>query len=150
MMPRLALPLLLGALLLGTVCPVLAQGGPAGPPLDSFVERIARLWAEADVGSLVDLVSENQPLLLDAGTGTQSANDRHAAAALRALFAENETIEVRTVRVTMASTSPLRGFGEIAWTFRARGAPGDQSRSVYVAALQEDGTWRITELRLMP
>ncbi|MQA91157.1 MAG: hypothetical protein GEU90_13130 [Gemmatimonas sp.] len=139
--------LLVGVLLVAPDGPALAQDRI--PALENFVEQVAGLWAEADVGALVALISEDDPIVLDAGNGTQSANSRHAAAALRALFAEHETIDARTLAVSMASTTPLRGFGEIAWTFRARGAPGEQSRSVYVAALQEDGSWRITELRLL-
>jgi hypothetical protein len=139
-----------GILSVAFVLPAAAQDSPGEIPLDTFVDRVAGLWAGADVEALVGLISESEPLLLDAGSGTQSANSRHAAAALRALFAENETVAVRTVRVTMASASPIRGFGELTWTFRTRGTPIDQSRSLYVAALREDGSWHITELRLMP
>ena len=35
-----------------------------------------------------------------------------------------------------------RGFGELVWTFRVRGAPGEQTRSVYVATRREGGDWR--------
>jgi len=130
--------------------PAAAQDGRVGVPLGAFIEEVAGIWERADVASLVALVADEESLLLDAGSGTQSANSRHAAAALRALFSEYETLAAEAVRVTVASEDPPSGFGEIVWTFRARGAPGERSRPIYVAALQRDGSWRITELRLMP
>ncbi|MEX2572216.1 MAG: hypothetical protein WD737_13035 [Gemmatimonadota bacterium] len=130
--------------------PLYAQTTRPGVPLEDFVQEVARLWGDGDVGSLVGLLPAEDPLLLDAGSGIESANPRHAAAALRALFAAHETMGATAVRVTVSSTSPARGFGELAWIYRARGAPGEQSRSVYVAVLQEQGGWRITELRVMP
>jgi hypothetical protein len=145
----LSLCVLCVGLLEGAV-PAAAQDTGAGVPLGAFIEEVAQIWERADVASLVALVSDDEPLLLDAGSGTQSANSRHAAAALRALFAEYETMGARAVRVTIASEDPPSGFGEIAWTFRTRGAPGERSRPIYVAARQQDGTWRISELRLMP
>jgi hypothetical protein len=131
--------------------PAAAQNtDPGDVPLEAFVQQVVRLWSSADVAALVELIPADNRLVLDTGSGIENANSRHAAAALRALFAQSETVGARAVRVTVASTFPVRGFGELAWTFRARGAPGEQSRSVYVAAAWQDDGWRITELRLMP
>ena len=132
------------------VRPLPAQVPDVEEPLETFVQEIVRLWEAADVQALVDLIAEEDQIILDTGTGIENANSRHAAAALRALFAESETVGARAVRVTLASTTPPRGFGEVAWTFRTRGAPLEQSRSIYVAAARQDAGWRITELRLMP
>jgi hypothetical protein len=119
-------------------------------PLEVFVQEVVRLWLSGDVAALVELIPEADQLILDTGTGIENANSRHAAAALRALFSESETLATRAVRVTVASTSPPKGFGELSWTFRSRGSPGEQSRSIYVAAARENASWKITELRLMP
>jgi hypothetical protein len=131
--------------------PIAAQNvEPVNSPLEEFVQQVVRLWSAADVAALVELIPADNRLVLDTGSGIENANSRHAAAALRALFAQSETVGARAVRVTVASTFPARGFGELDWTFRARGAPGEQSRSVYVAAAWQNDSWRITELRLMP
>lgn len=128
-----------------------AQIGPSGEPaLEQFVQSVARHWSAADVTALLGLLPADNRVILDTGSGIETANERHAAAALRALFTESETVGARAVRVTLASTFPARGFGELSWTFRARGSRGEQSRSVYVATAWEDDGWRITELRLMP
>jgi hypothetical protein len=137
-------------LLLLLLLPAQARLEAQEPPLEAFVQQVARLWAAGDVGALVDLIPADNRLLLDTGSGTEVANSRHAAAALRALFGEWETLSLRPVRVTYASTLPARGFGELAWVVRPRAGPGEQTRSVYVAAVRETRGWRVSELRIMP
>jgi len=130
--------------------PAHAQVRATDDALESFVQRVVGLWSSSDVTALVDLLPSDNRVVLDTGSGIENANGRHAAAALRALFSESETLDTRAVRVTVASTRPARGFGELDWTYRARGSRSELSRSVYIAAAWEDDAWRITELRLMP
>lgn len=147
---------LLAALLIGLGAPTglsaqeSAEATPTKPaPLEDFVRHVARLWSSGEVAALVEMMPEDKGFTLDTGAG-ETGNARHAAAALRALFDRSETLEADPVRVTVSSAEPPSGFGEISWTYRARGAPGQQSRSVYVGARWGDSTWRITELRVMP
>jgi len=139
---------LMGALLL-------LLGGPAAAPaqdrpIEEFIQRVGQLWVAGDVSALVALAPGRGPVLLDTGNGIEAVNTRHAGAALRALFGDRETIAARPVRVTLAGGSPPRGFGELSWSYRTRGAPSAQTRSVYIGAAWEAGEWRITELRMMP
>ncbi len=147
---RTGFALALAAVLALHHAPAHAQSGGSDDALEIFVQRVVRLWSSSDVTALVNLLPSDNRLVLDTGSGIENANERHAAAALRALFSQSETVGARAVRVTVASTRPARGFGELDWTYRARGSSGEQSRSVYVAAAWEDDGWRITELRLMP
>jgi hypothetical protein len=126
-----------------------AQETPAAP-LEEFVQQVARLWLAGDAGRLVELIPGENRVVLDTGSGIENANGRHATAALRALFAERETTATRVSTVTLAGAQPPRGFGELVWTYRTRGAPVEQTRSIYVAALWEAGGWRISELRILP
>ena len=128
--------------------PVQAQSGSMR--IEDFVTRVARYWAGSDVGSIVDLIPADGTLLLDTGEGTEPANSRHAAAALRALFSDYDSVDARPLRITVTSVAPQTGFSELAWTYRSRGAPGQQARSIYLAVAVEGGAWKITELRLMP
>jgi hypothetical protein len=118
--------------------------------LQQFIQQAGQLWGDGDVAGLTNLVHGRGPLLLDTGAGTETVSKRNAGAALRALFNERETRSLRPVRVTLAGGTPPRGFGELSWTFRQRGAPAAQTRTVYVGASLEDGAWRLTELRVMP
>lgn len=149
-MTRLAAMVLL-ALALGPALSLRAQRGPeAQAPLETFVAQVSNLWSEGDADGLMELAPDHGQVVLDTGSGTQAVNGRHATAALRALFSERESVSARPVRVTLAGGSPPRGFGEVAWTFRTRGAPGAQTRSVYVGAVRAGTAWKLTELRILP
>ncbi len=117
--------------------------------LAAFVADAARLWAAGDAAAIAALLAAEGGVLLDPGVDAPSTQQRHAAAALRALFAAHESLTARVAATALAATDPPRGFGELVWTFRVRGAPGEQTRSVYVATRREGGDWRITELRLL-
>jgi hypothetical protein len=145
-MTRRILLATLTGLLLGAQ-PLAAQS-PA--PLEQFVRRVGYLWEAKDVDHLVDLVTEAEPVLMDRGSGTERVNGRHAAAALRALFSDLESVSVRPAKATVSGGQPVRGFGELTWVFRTRGGPGEQTRSIYVGAVWDGRNWRISELRLLP
>lgn len=119
-------------------------------PLEDFVQQVAWLWNMGDVAALVDLLPLRDRIVLDTGSGTETVQPRHAAAALRALFDARDSSAARAVRVTLAGGDPPRGFGELAWSFRNRGAPTSQTRSVFVGAVWQGDAWRINEVRVMP
>ncbi|HET8654647.1 MAG TPA: hypothetical protein VFL93_03960 [Longimicrobiaceae bacterium] len=119
-------------------------------PLGRFVQTLARLWADGDADGLIAYAPPDGLLLLDTGDGSESVTARHAAAALRALFSSRETVDLRQVRVTVAGGSPLRGFGEIRWTFRVRDMPAVQTRSIYLGLVWTGRSWRLGEIRFMP
>ena len=121
-----------------------------GVPLETFVQQVTQLWSQGTVGGLMELVPVDGRVVLDTGSGTEMVNGRHAAAALRALFSGRESVSARPIRITLAGGTPARGFGEVAWSFRTRGAPGPQTRSVYIGALREGDGWRLNELRVLP
>ena len=122
----------------------------ASVPLEDFVQQVAWLWNMGDVAALVDLLPLRDRIVLDTGSGTETVQPRHAAAALRALFDARESSAARAVRITLAGGDPPRGFGELAWSFRTRGAPTSQTRSVFVGAVWQGDAWRINEVRVMP
>jgi hypothetical protein len=140
--------LMMGALLF--LLGVAAEAPAQDRPIEEFVQRVAQLWSAGDASALVSLAPSRGPILLDTGNGIESVNSRHAGAALRALFGDRETVAARPVRVTLAGGAPPRGFGELSWSYRTRGSPSTQTRSVYVGAAWDGGSWRITELRMMP
>lgn len=134
----------------GAVATAVAQDGLPSARLEGFVRDVARLWETEDVEALVSRISTTDPLRLDTGSGTVGSDVRHAAAALRELFGDRETLAVQALQVTLAGSDPPSGFGQLLWNYRDHGAPAEQVRSVYVATSWQAGRWRIAELRLMP
>lgn len=143
-----SLGLVLMGLLIGA-SPVPAQE-PEAAPLEQFVNRVAHLWEAKDVDRLVDLVSEAEQMVLDRGGGVERVSGRHAAAALRSIFADLESVSVEPAKAAVSGGRPLRGFGELTWVYRARGGPGEQTVSVYVGTIWDGRYWRIGELRIIP
>lgn len=121
----------------------------APTPLADFVGTVAYLWSVGDAEGVADLAPDDGQILLDTGDGSESVNGRHAAAALRALFAQLQSDDARPVRANLSGGHPVRGFGELQWSFRARGTSTAQSSTVYVGALWTPRGWRISELRLI-
>jgi hypothetical protein len=125
-----------------------AQGQPA--PLEAWVAGVARMWSAGEAERLVALAPADARIILDLdGGGPGAVQPRHAAAALRRLFAERETSTVRVARVTLSGGTPVRGFGELTWVGRPRGVTAQQTVIVYLGAVWEDGAWRLRELRLV-
>lgn len=118
--------------------------------LSSFVATVARHWADGDADALVELAPADGRILLDlGGDGPGEVQPRNAAAALRRLFGERETVTVRPTGATVSGGTPLRGFGELAWVARPRGVSETLASVVYLGAVWEDGAWRIRELRVL-
>jgi hypothetical protein len=140
---------LLLPLLICVAAPLAAQDSAPTEPLERFVVQVARLWASGDAGALVDLAPTDARIVLDLGDNLGSVQPRHAAAALRALFADRETSNIRPTRVTIAGGRPQRGFGELAWTSRSRGMSDPQTVTLYVGTVWEANGWKIRELRIL-
>lgn len=127
-----------------------AQGG-GEPRLEGFVARVSRLWEAEDADGLASLAPSGGRMVLEVGGGGAGpVPERHAAAALRSLFADRETVSIRLARVTVAGGQPLQGFGELAWLSRSRGVSAARGSTVYVGVVWEGGEWRIRELRVLP
>lgn len=141
------------ALLLLLAAPAtLGAQEPSGEArLEGFIARVARLWGSGDAAALAALAPPGGRMVLEVpGEGAGPVQERHAAAALRALFAERESVAARPGRVTVAGGDPLQGFGEIAWQSRPRGVSRPRASTVYVGAVWQGGEWRIRELRVLP
>ena len=111
---------------------------------------VARMWAAGDAGGITALAPGDGRILLDLGNGqTGSVEARHVAAALRELFRDRTTVSVRPTQVTIAGGEPLSGFGQLSWVSRPRGVSDNESTSVYVGAVWENGGWKVRELRVL-
>jgi hypothetical protein len=79
----------------------------------------------------------------------QALAARQAAALLRRLFDEYETMQVRLMTSKSLGGEPKRASGEISWLVRSRGTTITDKTNIFVAFVLENEQWRITEIRFV-
>lgn len=123
-------------------------GHATGQELAPVAERIAQAWGRNDVARIAALVaSTGVSVELVAGERVGPLPPDQAAAVLRTLFSERETVSSHSALVRDTGGNPRRGFLELAWTSRARGTSEPETSTVFLAMVVETGEWRITEIR---
>jgi hypothetical protein len=117
--------------------------------LEPVLRRVASAWHKGDARAITALRA-NTGISLDVdGTSVGPLGDRQAAAVLRRMFDDRESVSA-TPRVGRAvGGQPARAFGEITWTTRVRGTTIPERANLFVAFVREGDAWRITEIRLM-
>ena len=121
-----------------------------GDELRTSFREVATQWSREDAGAIVRRMVPGG-LLIDAADGRMGPlTERQATAVLRQLFEQGETVDVDVVMVERVGGVPPRGFASIAWTTRPRGTEVPVSRTVYFGLQQLGGTWRLSEIRLIP
>jgi hypothetical protein len=139
-------PILALLFLLAGNTPAAAQGGE----LLRALERVTQAWARGDADALAAQAARSGLSLEVDGRQVGPLGSRQAAAALRRVFDERETVGLRPGQADIAVGSPQRAFVELAWFTRARGTTIPERATVFVALVREDGGWRVTEIRLLP
>jgi hypothetical protein len=118
--------------------------------LEQITQRMAAAWGRGDAGAITGLAARSGISVDVDGSGGGPVSPRQAAAMLRRIFDERQTVDVRTGNTRIVGGSPPRGFGEFVWSARARGTSIPERRTVFIAFVREDEGWRITQIRLMP
>jgi hypothetical protein len=112
-------------------------------------QRIAAAWSRADVGSL-GAQAAKAGLSIDLGGGSVGPlAGRQAAAALRRLFDDRETVSIDIATAKEMPGEPKRGYVELNWVTRTRGTRISERSTVFVALELDREDWRITEIRMM-
>jgi hypothetical protein len=130
-------------LLLLSAAPARAQD------LSAVVDRLAAAWGRGDASGVVAHGARAGVSLDVDGDRVGPLAARQAAAVLRRLFDQRETVSASAGKARVVGGSPEKGFGEIAWTMRARGTTIPERTTVVLALVREDDRWRVTEIRLM-
>jgi hypothetical protein len=115
----------------------------------AVVDDVARSWGRADAASIASAASRSGVSVEIDGDRHGPLNGRQASAALRRIFDERETVQVRAGMAKVVEGSPGRAFGEIVWTARMRGTTQPQRSTIFLALVLEDERWRITEIRVL-
>jgi ketosteroid isomerase-like protein len=129
---------------------LLAGAGPAAAQdVSGSLARVAAAWQRGDAAAITAL-GANAGISLDVdGRTVGPLAARQAAAVLRRVFEDRESVGVRITMSRIVGGEPARAFGELAWTTRARGTTIPDSARLYIAFVHEDDRWRITEIRLL-
>jgi hypothetical protein len=137
------------AVIVAAAALTLAAVPAAAQDLGATIERIGAAWHRGDAGAITGLASRGGVSLDVDGRPVGPLPARQAAAVLRRVFEERESVGVRTTMTQTSGGEPARAFGELAWTTRARGTTIPESARLFIALVLEDRNWRITEIRLL-
>lgn len=127
-----------------------AASAQGADDLEPAFRAVAGLWARGDAGGLVRHMS-TQGVAIDVSDGPMGPlNHRQAAALLRQLFEQGETVGVQTGMLERVGGRPARAFGAITWITRPEGTRVPVRRTVYFGLEMADGGWKVAEIRLIP
>ncbi|HEX6308170.1 MAG TPA: hypothetical protein VFZ69_08290 [Longimicrobiales bacterium] len=117
--------------------------------LEPVLQRVASAWQRGDVGAITALGARGGISLDIDGSSVGPLGPRQAAAVLRRVFDDRESVTASSKAGRAVGGQPPRAFGEIIWTTRARGTTIPERATLFIAFVQQDDGWRITEIRLM-
>jgi hypothetical protein len=137
------------SVLLAGALSVIGSAAVSAQDLDPVLRRVASAWHKGDARAIADLRSDAGISLDIDGSSVGPLGARQAAAVLRRVFDDRESVAASPGVGRAVGGQPARAFGEITWTTRARGTTIPERATLLVAFVREDDAWRITEIRLM-
>jgi len=144
-------------LVLGILGVVVGVGTPAVAPavclgqgLEQAAAGFATQWAASDVSGLQSRFSQSGVSVQWDARPLGSLSPQRAGVSIREYLENREAASARVSRVGEVGGEPPRGFAEIRWESRIRGMSEMVTRTLFVAFVYEDGTWRVAELRVLP
>ena len=140
-------------LVLGILCVAVVAAAPAvclGQSLEQAAAEFATEWAAGNVSGLQSRFSQSGVRVQWEARPLGSLSPRRAGASVREYLENREAASTRVSLVEEVGDDPPRGFAEIRWESRIRGMSEMVTRTVFVAFVNEDATWRVAELRVLP
>jgi hypothetical protein len=108
-------------------------------------------WAREDAGAIAGYTARKGAAMDLDGQPLGPVAGRQVSALLKRLFEEGgETVSVTPTNVQELPGNPARGYVELIWVRRPRGTTIPERVKVFVALMQQDSNWRITEIRVLP
>lgn len=128
---------------------VLSGVPAAAQDLEQTLERVAAAWHKGDVATITALAARAGISVDVDGRSVGPLGPRQAAAVIRRVFEDRESMSARSGMTRVVGGQPARSFGVVDWTTRARGTTIPEQSTLFVAFVREDDRWRIYEIRLM-
>ncbi|MEJ2187106.1 MAG: hypothetical protein P8Z36_14415 [Gemmatimonadota bacterium] len=117
--------------------------------LDRAASRVVRQWAEGNAAGLAALASADGLSVELDGRPLGPLHARQAAAALRRLFDQRETISIYPGMSGRVAGDDNSAFVEFDWIVRISGTTIPEHVTVFVALKRENNSWRVTEIRVL-
>jgi hypothetical protein len=117
--------------------------------LDGAMNRLVRQWAEGNAAGLAALASTDGLSIELEGRPLGPLHARQAAAALRRLFDQRETLSIYRGMSGQVAGDANSAFVEFDWIVRLQGTTIPEHVTVFVALKREDKNWRVTEIRIL-
>jgi len=111
--------------------------------------RLARAWERADVNTIGGQAAKAGLSLDVGGERFGPVAGRQAAAILKRVFDERETMSTSVGSARELHGENRRAFVELTWVTRSRGTSIPDSTTVLFSLEYDREQWRITEIRLM-
>ena len=140
-------------LILGMLGVSVGAGAPAvclGQDLEQAAAGFATQWAAGDVSGLQARFSQGGVRVQWEARPLGALSPRRAGASIQEYLENREAASARVSRTGEVGGDPPRGFAEIRWESRVQGVSETVTRTVFVAFVYEDDTWRVAELRVLP
>lgn len=118
--------------------------------LDDVVLQVVEAWARGDAKALAALSAREGIAIEGREVRTGPLGSRQAAAVLRRIFDDRETVAIRPGMVQMVGGSPRRAFLEITWVARAPETTQPERTKIFVELVLNHERWQITQIRMLP
>lgn len=135
--------------LLAVLLTAATAGHTSAQSPEPVLKRVASAWHRGDVNSITALAADAGLSLNVDGSSVGPLGRRQAAAVLRGVFEDRESVSAGATMTRTVGGEPARAFGEIIWTTRVRGTTIPERATLFVAFVRQGENWRITEIRLM-
>lgn len=126
------------------------QPGQPGDELARLNDTLSILWHRGDAGGLVRLSAGSGVSLELQGHAMGPLTGRRAAAALRHLFAAQQSVAVRSGQPSRVAGADHRAFVELTWEVRPAGTSVTERNTVFIGFIREGSRWKISQIRLLP
>lgn len=113
-------------------------------------DTLTTLWQRGDAAGLVRLGAGTGVELEVQGHALGSLTGRRAAAALRHLFAAQQTVAVRSGPPSRVAGADHRAFVELSWEVSPPGTAVTERNTVFIGFVREGAHWKISQIRILP
>lgn len=118
--------------------------------LDVLLDELVEHWISGDARGLVKLGTARGLELEVQGHSMGPLTGRRAAAAMRHLFSAQQTLAVRSNRLSLVAGANNRAFVELTWVVRPEGTPASERHTVFVGFVREGANWKVSQIRILP